>query len=178
MLAAGACLGLAGCLDLELVANVVFPPTIAGLDPGQPWIPMPVGSWVTEGRIEAAAIAGCFTCAPAAAVGLFRASGPAGQELMRIAARPETVRAMLQRGPDRKVDPRKPTPAVTARAEPIREKGWTGFAINLSRDDGSRQAAGVALVRGERGRATVLLVVAESTDAAERIAREVVGRQS
>lgn len=176
-LAAASLLGLAGCLDIGLVSSIAFPPTIAGLDPAQPWVPLPVGSWVTEGRIEAQAIVGCFGCTPAAAVGLFRAEGEAGAKLLQIAGAPDALVSFLERGDaEARRKGRKP-PNIVAAADRVREGAWTGFAIRMSRPDGSRPASGVALAHSSGGSVRLLIVVAASEDAARRIARDVAARQ-
>lgn len=177
-LGAGALLGLSGCLDLALISSIAFPPTVPGLDPQQSWVSLPVSSWVTEGSVEAAAIAGCFDCASPAAVGLFRASGPAGAELLREASRPEAVAALLLRKQAGKIEAKRAPPAVATAVEPVSEGGWTGFAVRLARSDGSKSATGVALARRGRSGVTVLLVVAGTDQVARRIAREVVAKQT
>ena len=48
VLAAALCAtALAGCLDLGLLSSIAFPPDIPGLDRDQPWVRLPVSSWVT-----------------------------------------------------------------------------------------------------------------------------------
>ena len=176
--AAGALMGLAGCLDLALVSSIAFPPTIRGLDPGQPWTPLPVGSWITEGGIEAGAISACFGCTPAAAVGMFRARGAEGEKLLGIAEDPPRLARFLRERSRAAPASRTRQPVeIAAAAEPVREGTWRGLAVQLARADGSRAAFGVALARkAERGDVTVIIVVAPQEDAARRIAREVAAR--
>jgi hypothetical protein len=178
--AALAALGTAGCLDIGLARSVVFPPDIPGLDRGQPWVRMPVDSWVTEGGIQPLAIAGCFaaSCSPAAAVGLFRAQGAEAERLARVAEDPQRLaRALLQGKPRPRNLGSAPRPKVAAAAERIREGGWRGFSLHLARQDGSRGAHAAVLTRGTGGTLTIVLVVSAAEDAALRIARDVAARQ-
>jgi hypothetical protein len=180
LLAAAVALGLAGCVDMGLARSVAFPPDIPGLEAGQPWVRLPVDSWVTDSGIEPVAIAGCLatSCSPPAAVALLRARGREADRLARAAENPEGLaRALLE--------PRKrprnlgsaPRPEVASAAERIREGAWRGFSLHLARRDGSRGAHAAVLTRTEAGTLTVVIVVAPAADGALRIARDVVARQ-
>ncbi len=175
-----AALGTAGCVDLGLARSVAFPPDIAGLDGGQPWVRLPVDSWVTEGGIQPLAIAGCFApgCAPQAAVGLFRAQGGEAERLARAADDPQRLaRALL----DGKPGPRRlgtaPKAQVATAAERLTEGRWRGFSLHLSRKDGSRGAHAAILTSSAGGALTVVMVIAAAPDAAIRLARDVAARQ-
>jgi hypothetical protein len=173
-------LGLAGCAEIGLARSVAFAPDIAGLDGSQPWVRLPVDSWVTEGGIEPVAVAGCFTsaCSPPAAVGLFRARGAAADRLARIAADPERLVAALLQAKPRPAAAARPRAKVSAAAERLREgDGWRGFLLHLTRQDGSAGAHGAVLTRMAGGSLAVLIVVAPSGEAALRTAREVVAQQ-
>jgi hypothetical protein len=178
--AAFAALGAAGCVDLGLARSVAFPPDIPGLDNGQPWVRLPVDSWVTEGGIQPLAIAGCFapSCAPQAAVGLFRAQGAEAERLARVAEDPQRIARALPEGKPR---PRRsgsaPKPQITTGAERIQEGAWRGFLLHVSRKDGSRSAFSATLTRSAGTALTVVVVVSATEDAARRIARDVAARQ-
>ena len=177
--AAGALLGLSGCIDLSLVSAVAFPPWVPGLDPGQPWVSLPVEAWVQEGELDAVAVAGCFSpaCAPAAAVGIYRARGTEAARLRVVADDPDRLARALLRPPPPRPGRARATVRATAEAELWREGGRTGFTVRLARSDGSRAAHGAALLLdGPDGALTIVLVVSPSGDAARRIAREVAAR--
>ena len=175
-----AALGAAGCLDLGLARSVVFPPDIPGLDNAQPWVLLPVDSWVTDGGIQPIAIAGCFApaCAPEAAVGLFRAQGAEAERLARVAEDPQRLaRALLEA----KLHPRRlgtaPKAQVATSAERLAEGRWRGFSLHLSRKDGTRGADAAVLTSSAGGTLTVVMVIAAAPDAAIRLARDVAARQ-
>ena len=181
VLAAAFCgLGLAGCVDLDLTSSVAFPPDVPGLDISQPWVRLPVDAWVSEGGIEPVAIAGCFapSCSPPGAIGLFRARGSVAERLAREAGEPgRLARALMEGKPRQTVRATAPRPKIAADAEPLREGAWRGFALHLSRQDGSRAAHAAVLTRMAGGVLTALVVVAPAADAALRLARDVVARQ-
>lgn len=179
-LLAAAAVGLGGCLDGGLASSVAFPPDIPGLVPDQPWVRMPVDAWVADGPVEAVALAACFSqsCAPQAAVGLFRARGREGERLARIADDPERLaRAVLAGRPRPRGAAARPRPPVAASAERIREAGWRGFSLHLGRRDGSRGAHAAVLTRQAGGTVTVVMVVSPAPDGALRIAREIAAGQ-
>ena len=60
---------------------------------------------------------------------------------------------------------------------PATPAAWRGFALHLSRQDGSRAAHAAVLTRMAGGVLTALVVVAPAADAALRHARDVVARQ-
>lgn len=180
LLAAGA---LSGCLDMALVADIAFPPTMPGLaDPR--FVSLPVGRWVTEGATSARGIAGCLApgCDPGLAVGLFQASGADADALARTADDPDALaRALMQdRPPEKRPRARvrngavsRPRVPVVASSERIREGAWRGFVLRIARADGSQPAFGTALVRtGPRG-LTAILVIGLSEGATRRVARAV-----
>lgn len=163
---------LVGCIDLGFVRDVAFPPGLEGLAPDQPWLLLPVGVWVTEGEIEARAIAGCLApaCAVQAGVGLFEARGRAATEIAARISHPdeiarEVTRVRLPAGAKSRV-------ASEVAVEPIREAGHDGVAIRIARRDGSRAAYGIVLTAPRPGSTTVLLVIAPTPEGARRIARE------
>lgn len=183
LLAAGAAAGilmstLAGCLDVGLISEVAFPPTVPGLPPDQPWVALPVGAWVTEGGIRADGVAGCFAagCAPQAAVGLFRAEGDDAQAVARVLADPERLARYVAgtSGPVRGA--RRPAARTAVSVERLRSGEASGFVIRIVRPDGGHMATGIVLAR-IRGRSTTfVLVIAAAEDAARGIAASVAAR--
>ena len=172
LLGFGALLGLAGCVDLEIAASTVFPPSVPGLDPSQPWTRLPVSAWVNEGDVKAVAIAGCFapSCAPQAAVGVFEAAGPEADRLSRLAGDPQAlVRGLMARRTATR-GKRSALPRTVVSAIPFAVEGWKGFRLRLSRQDGSRPAAAAVLTRPDSGRLRVILVLAPAEEAASHLA--------
>lgn len=163
---------LAGCIDLGFVRDVAFPPGLQGLAPDQPWLFLPVGVWVTEGEIEARAVAGCLapTCTVQAGVGLFEARGRAARQIAALIARPDDLAREVVRGRGPGVA-RSRAPSEVA-VERIRETGHDGLAVRISRRDGSRAAYGIVLAAARPGSTTVLVVIAPTPEGARRIARE------
>lgn len=179
-LATGAFFALAGCLDLTLVGDIAFPPTVPGLAVDQPWVTFPVGSWVQEGSVQASAIAACFApaCGPQAAVALFRATGAEAVRLREIARDPgQLVRALAATRPTKVGrEMRAVTSAVSS--EPLRDGAAQGFALRIARADGSHAAFGAVLASERPGTLTVVVVVSPSPEGAKRIAREVAAAQA
>ena len=163
---------LVGCIDLGFVRDVAFPPGLAGLAPDQPWLLLPVGVWVTEGEIEARAVAGCLapTCTVQAGIGLFEARGRAASEIAaRIAHPDEFAREVTRIRRTARTTSRVPSEVAVER---IREAGHDGIAVRIARRDGSRAAYGVVLAAARPGSTAVLVVIAPTPEGARRIARE------
>lgn len=163
---------LAGCIDLGVMRGVAFPPGLDGLSPDQPWLLLPVGVWVTEGEIEARAVAGCLApaCAVQAGIGLFEARGRAASDIAARIARPdEFARDMARIRLGSRAN--SPVPSEVA-VERIREAGHDGVAVRIARRDGSRAAYGIVLAASRPGSTTVLMVIAPTPEGARRIARE------
>lgn len=163
---------LVGCIDLGFVRDVAFPPGLQGLAPDQPWLLLPVGVWVTEGEIEARAVAGCLAlgCAVQAGIGLFEARGRAASDIAaRIAHPDEFARDMARIRLGSRAN--SPVPSEVA-VERIREAGHEGVAVRIARRDGSRAAYAVVLAASRPGSTSVLMVIAPTPEGARRIARE------
>lgn len=163
---------LVGCVDLGFMRDVAFPPGLQGLAPDQPWLLLPVGIWVSEGEIEARAVAGCLApgCAVQAGIGLFEARGRAASDIAARIAHPgefarDMARTRLRSGAKSRV-----TSEVAV--ERIREAGHDGVAVRIARRDGSRAAYGIVLAASRPGLTTVLVVIALTPEGARRIARE------
>lgn len=68
-LAALLLLGIAGCREFGIVADVVFPSTVPGLPADRTWESLPLRRWLTDPGIEPVAISACFDCPEPAVVG-------------------------------------------------------------------------------------------------------------
>jgi hypothetical protein len=124
---------LAGCLDLSLVREVAFPPSVTGLDRDQPWVPLPVGAWLTDGEVQAKAVAACLSgCAVPAVVGVFDARGRSAADLVTAAASPERLARVLREG-RRATQPPRPELKAEVAAEAIRDGAFSGVLVRLSR---------------------------------------------
>lgn len=177
-------LGVAGCIDLGLVSDIVFAPTVPGLPADQPWVSLPVGAWVTEGGIRADAMAGCFAaaCKVPAAVGLFTAAGSDGRAVASLAADPARLARFLSE--PRKPDPRaargkgtRPArPKVDVAVQRLASAEGTGFLVRMTRADGVNPAFGVVIARPNGGATTFVLVVSVSEETARRLAQDVAAR--
>lgn len=181
----GAVLGLTGCLDTGLLAETAFPPRIAGLAPDQPWVPLPVGSWITESGIQPEAVAACFapSCEVRALVARFRAQGAEAAQLARVVddpgrlarelTAPARPRPRTTGARERPAAPASPEERAVVSVTRLKDPSGRGLLVRMSRPDGSRPAYGVVLSAGGPGGVTALLVVASSEDGALRLAREV-----
>jgi len=183
VLGISAYLGLAGCVDTGLLVDAAFPTRIAGLSPDQPWVALPVGSWITESGIEPVAVAACFApaCEVRALVAKFRARGQDAAQLALMADDPGRLARELAAPPRprssgaraRQVAPVSPEQRAIVSVSRLKERSGRGLLVRMSRPDGSRPAYGVVLSAGGPGRLTVLLVVASAEEGAVRLAREV-----
>lgn len=179
-------LGVAGCIDLGLVSDIVFAPTVPGLPADQPWVSLPVNTWVTEGGIRADAMAGCFSsaCTAPAAVGLFTATGSDGRVVASLAADPTRLARFLAEPP--KPDPRiarskgtrppRPVPKVDVAVQRLASTQGSGFLVRMTRADGVNPAFGVVIARPHGGATTFVLVVSGSEEAARQLAQDVAAR--
>lgn len=164
-----------GCLDLGFMLDTAFPATVPGLRSDQPWLALPIGGWVVEGGISAQAIAACLdpACSPRAAIGLFTATGADAAILARLLDDPDALRrgllARIAAAPRRS----KRRAATAVEVAPRREGALTGFALRLAGADRSREAAAVVLARRRPDEIRLILIVAPTLEAADRVARDV-----
>ena len=169
---AGAALGvLAACSSLpDLTAAL---PSTAG------WTRLPLESWVVEGGITAQSITACRPpdCAPAVAVGIFRATGAEAGLLEAALADPAGFERGLGRLATERRAKRRDRRNLGSRAAVAawHGGGLKGLRITLTRDDDGRAAHGIVLARrGSEGvRAAVIAGESEAavTEAAEGLAR-------
>jgi hypothetical protein len=171
-------LALAGCAAFDRAMEISFPPEVPGLPADEPWVALPIGGWVHDGGVSADAIEACFagSCPQAGAVGVFRAEGEQAAALAEIAAHPDLLKTYLEQRSRQPKGRRKPQP-VTASLEPLAAGRLRGFALRLSRTDGSRAAYGALLVSpAADGRLTALIVFAADPTALRRLAEGVAAR--
>ena len=171
-------LALAGCAEINTVADVVFPSSVPGLPSGEAWTSLPIRRWLTDERrgIEPVAVSVCFTpaCAEPAVAALFRAQGAEAEALRKAATDPTTLLASLRQRPVRSARPTRPDVRVVVRQ--VEEAGRSGLLVELARANGTQPAAGFAATVEQGGSTQVLLIVAPSEAAARRIARNVLPR--
>lgn len=174
-LLAGMALGaLGGCLDLGSLRDIAFPPTVPGLPPDRPWQPLPVGVLMSESDVEAVAMAVCSPpgCGPEAVVGVFRARGSSGEQLVAEVADPaRLVRSLAERRAPR--GGRTPAARAVMDSEPLRIGAFDGLVLRMTRPGRIQAAYGIALTARRGGAATIVIVVSPSEDEARRIARDV-----
>lgn len=166
---------LSGCADLGLLGDIAFAPAVPGLPADGSWVSLPVGAWVIESGVTPLAISACFeaTCQPRAAVGLFRAAGPDADALAAGLADPGTVTGLLA-GPGRRRGLRPSRRAAGPPSVEGRRVGtMTGYALRIARPDGSREAVEIVLSSRSAAGLTLLIVVSDSLEGADRIARDV-----
>jgi hypothetical protein len=169
-----------GCSEFDRLADYAFPPTVPGLPRNASWVSLPIGGWVTEGGVEARAIAACFspTCPARVGVGLFRAEGRDAALLSAIVGDPERLKRGLE-AKDRDDPAPRPRPLRTEiTVAPLREGTLPGFALRLARPDGSRAAHAIVLATAGSGPVSVLIVIGESAEAVRRVAHAVADRLS
>lgn len=171
-------LALAGCAEINTVADVVFPSSVPGLPSGEAWTSLPIRRWLTDERrgIDPVAVSVCFTpaCAEPAVAALFRARGAEADALRKAALDPRTLLASLRQRPFRHTRRDRPNVGVTVRQ--VEEAGRPGLLVEMARANGTQPAAGFAATVEQGGSTQVLLIVAPSEAAARRIARSVLPR--
>jgi hypothetical protein len=176
--AALALLAAGGCTEFDRLADYAFPPAVPGLPTGANWVSLPIGGWVTEGGIEAKAIAACFSpnCPAPAGVGLFRAEGREAALLQAVIADPSLLRRQLEANDRRDASPQRRRIRTEIAVERFGEAPLSGFALQLARPDGSHAAHAVVLATSGPGPVSVLIVIGKTAEEVRRIARDVAGR--
>ena len=177
---------LASCLDVGLLADTTFPPEVPGLPAGQPWVSLPVRSWVVEGDVKVRAVSACFeaTCRPQAAVVVFDVAGPDATRLRAALRDPASLerelvaRALLRppvRSGRRRGAPAPGDSLPATRIEVVAASGTSGagLTVRLARPDGSRSTFGVISAVPRPGGMTVVIVIAPSQQAASSLAQDV-----
>jgi hypothetical protein len=164
-----AVLGLARCAS----GCVYVPAPVAGVPAGGPWVALPLRGWIAEGGIEAEAIAGCFAadCAPRAGVGVFRARGEDARVIAGLLRDPDRLARLLTQR--RAAGAAKRGPRTAFSAAPLAAGDLVGFVLTLSRDDGGRAAHAVVLGAPRGAEIRFAIVVGESREGVENLAREV-----
>ena len=170
-------LALAGCAEINTVADVVFPSSVPGLPSGEAWTSLPIRRWLTDdGGVQPVAISVCFTpaCAEPAVAALFQAHGAEAAALRKAALEPAALLASLRQRPGRHTRRDRPTVRVAVRR--VEEAGYPGLLVEMARTNGTQPAAGFAAIVERGGATQVLLIVAPSESSARRIARGVLPR--
>jgi hypothetical protein len=161
---------LAGC--------IYFPEPVAGLPGGGGWVALPLRSWLAEGGIRAEGIAGCFAadCAPRVGVGIFRASGAEARTVAAVLREPERILRFVEARDRADTAPWRKAVRTVATVEKLREEGLSGFAVALSREDGTRMAHAAGLAAETREGLRFALVVGESREGVRMMARELAAK--
>ena len=173
-IAAALALVVAACAELHTVADVVFPSTVPGLPAEGGWTSLPLRRWLTEEGIEPVAISACMDCPEPAVAGLFRARGADAARLRAASGDPAALVAALTRAPGGRA--KRPGMRARVAAEAAQEGGRPGYLVRLSRQDGSRRAAGYVATVEQAGATQVLVIVATSEASARRLARGIIPR--
>lgn len=176
---------LAGALVGALLAGLAgcgwYPRTIAGVPPGAPWVHLPVSRFLAEDRAEPEALALCPRpdCGPPLAVGVVHLVGPEADRAEAVLASPDRLAQALSRPRDPadkgrlgRAAPMAPVRSIAA-ASRLTVGTARGFALSLSRADGTRPVHGAALGQRTGDRLTVVLVIGEDPAVVERMARDV-----
>jgi hypothetical protein len=176
--AALALLAAVGCSEFDRLADYAFPPAVPGLPTGANWVSLPIGGWVTEGAIEAKAIAACLSpnCPAPAGVGLFRAEGREAALLQAVIADPTLLRRQLEANDRRDPSPQRRRIRTEIAIERFGEGPLPGFALRMARPDGSHAAHAVVLATSGPGPVSVLIVIGKKPEEVRRIARDIAGR--
>ena len=182
----------AGCLDLGLVAETAFPTEVPGLPSGQPWVSLPVRSWLVQGNVQVRAVSACFeaTCRPRAAVAVFDAAGQDASRLTAALADPDALRRelvarALLRPNLRSTGSATKSEARGASLRPTRIDVVAGpgpgpprLSVRLARSDGSRSAFGHVVALRHQGGVTLVVVITADADEAQALAGAVAARLS
>ena len=182
----------AGCLDLGLVADTAFPAEVPGLPSGQPWVSLPVRSWLVQGDVQVRAVSACFdaTCRPRAAVAVFDVAGRDAARLTADLADPSALkrelvaRALLRPNVRPARSGARPAargtslwpPRIDVVASP--GPGPPRLSVRLARPDGSRAAFGHIVALWHQGSVTFVVVIAADEDDARELAGAVAARLS
>jgi len=165
-----------GALIGALAACHLVPQPVRGVPFTEPWLVLPLGTWLAEDRAEPEAIALCRppVCGPGLVVGVVRLSGREA-ELAEAALRsPER----LVRALSTPKDPKAPVQTVAV-AKPLAAGTARGLTVALRRRDSTRPAYGAVLGQRFGADLRLVLVIGEAPDSVEatvrRVAREHLG---
>ena len=156
---------LAACIDLPRYAALHMPSHVEGLPADGSWTALPLRAWLAEGEVRAEAVSACLDpCTPRVAVGVFSATGAQAKALSAALRDPDRLARALER-PTRPERPR-------SRAQAERLSGpIPGFALTLSRSDGTRPVHARILARGADPLRFVL-AVGDDPETVARLATE------
>ncbi|WP_210485340.1 hypothetical protein [Microvirga antarctica] len=163
-----------GLVLLALAACGYIPRAVEGVPPGAPWEALPLRKWLAEGRAEPQALAFCAPpeCRPGLVVSVIDLSdkdADISEAILRDPAR--LARALTSGTPrDRKI-------RTLVSSSPITASEAKGFAISLSRSDGTRPAFGAALGRRSGASLRVVLVIGDDEAAVLSTVRQVAVRE-
>jgi hypothetical protein len=168
--------GLGALLGIVLTVGCSFIPEPVGGIPEslhEPWVTLPLRTWLAEERAVPEAVALCAppACSPALVIGVVRLTGEEAEAAERILQDPASLARALS-GPRPEAAPKDPRRARSvASVVPLREGSLRGLAVALAREDGTRPAHGAALARRVGASLRVVLVVGAEEEAVLDAAR-------
>jgi len=148
----------------------LVPQAVRGVPFEEPWLVLPLRSWLAENRAEPEAIALCRppVCGPGLVVGVVRLSGREADLAEGALRSPERLARALSTPKDPKS-----TVQTAATAKPLVAGASRGLTLTLQRRDGTHPAYGAVLAHRFGADLRMVLVIGEDPDSVENTARRV-----
>jgi hypothetical protein len=166
-LALGMGMSLSGCIGHYGFAMLPLPAE-------EGWFPLPTARWLLEGPVEPQTLWVCprEACPEPAFVAQLRLTGPDRALVARLAQDPAAFAASLKPTPRRNARREASSPAAPPRVvAPLAAGRWRGAVFRIESAKAPARAAHTAVL-ADAATGEVLLVVAQSSAAAERLARQ------
>ncbi|MGQ3361514.1 MAG: hypothetical protein ACT6XY_21060 [Phreatobacter sp.] len=182
---------LASCAYVPVaVEGVATRPDIAARDAENPWIFVPTGAWITRDTVTPVSVGACpaSICPERVAIAVVEARGAEARTLARSLRQPGGLATRLSEGNRRRIAlvtaAQRQVPAsvaarriphrVASRTRPLRHRAFSGFQLEMRREDGPSRIAHAAVLGRQTGAGLkVVIVVGERADQVAAAARKV-----
>ncbi|MDP2803608.1 MAG: hypothetical protein Q8O26_17195 [Phreatobacter sp.] len=167
---------LASCAYVPVaVDGVTTRPDIAARDSDNPWVFVPTGAWITRDTVTPVSVGACpaAACPERIAVAVIEARGAEARTLMRSLRQPGALVTRLAEGNRRRIAlveaAQRTVPAavaarrmphrVASRTRPLRHRAFTGFQLEMRRENGPARLAHAAVLGRQSGAAVKVVIV-------------------
>lgn len=158
-------LAAAFCVGVTLSGCIYIARPVTGIPAGADWVALPLAGWIAEGDITIEAISLCNSqdCPKDTVIASLVARNQAARSLQTAFDDPQAMERLLNETSRRRHG--KP-PTASVQASKSRVAGHNAVAVNIIRDDGTRQAGAVMAGQRRGDEFHLLLVISHSLEAA------------
>jgi hypothetical protein len=167
---------LASCAYVPVaVEGMTTRPDIAARDADNPWVFVPTGAWITRDTVTPVSVGACpaAACPERIAVAVIEARGAEARTLMRSLRQPSGLVTRLAEGNRRRIAlvtaAQRQVPAavaarrmphrVASRTRPLRHRTFTGFQLEMRRENGPARSAHAAVLGRQNGPTVKVVIV-------------------